>query len=447
MLVLVGISSVIVGRVRAHDIPDERVDRAIQIRLEPPDLRVSYEVSLSEWTLFQDLKRLAPELPPGDRNDRIEGYARIIAPLNARGLLASVDGSDLVWTVERFEVDFEQHALLTFHFVTDIPKSGRLIVRDTNYVSSYGTSRLAMSVSPETRSTGDHIPPELVEVPEVPLWAMTDEQEERTRRVDVVYFPSGDEHPELETRPIKAEEEVPKERTSEPISRNRQGDSDRLTGLFLGHSERSMPLLLLAALVIGAAHAVQPGHGKTLVVGASIQGTRPIGRGLLLAGTAALSHFAVAVALAVLAVVLVPKGFDRIDSAITRGIGLLLGIVGAWRIGVSMNATTLRERGSGRPLTSSRDAILSGMAIGAIPCWDAVLLLALAWVTGQPTLGVALLVAFSVGASATLLSVAVLAGLFRSIARRLTASPILERSLGMLGGLLLAGIGGYLFLG
>jgi ABC-type nickel/cobalt efflux system permease component RcnA len=207
-----------------------------------------------------------------------------------------------------------------------------------------------------------------------------------------------------------------------------------------------MPLLLLAALVIGAAHAVQPGHGKTLVVGASIQGPRPIGRGLLLAGTAATSHFAVAVGLAVLAVVLVPKGFDRIDSAISRGIGLLLGVVGAWRIGVSLNASTIRGRNSGRPVESSRDAILTGLAIGAIPCWDAVLLLALAWVSGQPTLGVALLIAFSVGASATLLGVALLAGLFRSIARSLNSSPMLERSLGLLGGLLLAGIGGYLFL-
>jgi ABC-type nickel/cobalt efflux system permease component RcnA len=70
----------------------------------------------------------------------------------------------------------------------------------------------------------------------------------------------------------------------------------------------------------------------------------------------------------------------------------------------------------------------------------------LAWVSGQPTLGVALLIAFSVGASATLLGVALLAGLFRSIARSLNSSPMLERSLGLLGGLLLAGIGGYLFL-
>ncbi|QDV33671.1 nickel/cobalt efflux protein RcnA [Tautonia plasticadhaerens] len=403
-------------------------------------------MDLSEWTLFQDLKRLAPDLPPGDRSDRLGAYARVVAPLNARGLLASVDGSGLPWRLARSEVDFEQHALLTFHFEATVPASGRLRLRDTNYVSSYGTSRLALGVSPGTVVAGYEGPTELAEVAEVPIWAMSDDQEEATRGVEVVYGPSGGgelpaEDPARSGHPTPITEPVP------PASDEPGAEADRLTALFFESSGRSTPLLLLAALVLGAAHAIQPGHGKTAVVGVSIQGRRPLGRGLILAGTAAVSHFSVAVALAVGAVVLAPSGFDRIDSAATRGVGLVLGLVGAWRVGASLGGATPGEPGSGRRIGSSRDAILAGLALGAIPCWDAVLLLALAWVAGQPGLGVALLLAFSLGASATLLGVALLAGLFRTAARRLADSPTLERSLGTLGGLLLAGIGAFLFLG
>ena len=43
---------------RAHDIPNQRVDRSIQVTLGPGRLEIDYEVSLSELTLTQDLRAL-----------------------------------------------------------------------------------------------------------------------------------------------------------------------------------------------------------------------------------------------------------------------------------------------------------------------------------------------------------------------------------------------------
>ena len=54
-----------------------------------------------------------------------------------------------------------------------------------------------------------------------------------------------------------------------------------------------------------------------------------------------------------------------------------------------------------------------GAAVGLIPCWDAVLLLALAWSIGRAALGIALVIAFSVGSAATILMVGLAAGLLR----------------------------------
>ncbi|MEW4567944.1 hypothetical protein AB1L88_08765 [Tautonia sp. JC769] len=431
---------------RAHDIPNERVDRSIQVVLEPPVLRVVYEVSQTEWTLYQDLKRLAPEQVGNAPIDRVEGYARIIAPLNARGLLARVDGSELPWAVDDVIVAFEDHVLLRFVFRAAIPEQGTLHLLDSNYSSSYGISRLALRHAATTRVEGYDGPAELDEVEEVPLFLLSDEEEQQTREVTVDYqrlatpdarlASAPSETPDAPADPLGKGTDRPDKASAEP---------HRLTRLFWESSDSARPLLLLAAVLLGAAHTVQPGHGKTVVVGASLQGDHPIRHGLLLAGSAAGAHLVLAVLLAVTAVLVLPSELGRLDAPLTRAIGLVLAILGSWRVGTMLTGLPRPGDAPGTSIPSAREAILTGLAIGAIPCWDAVLLLAMAWVAGKSLLGVALLLAFSLGASATLLGVALCAGWFRSLTHRVRGSAILERCLGAAGGLLLAGVGVSMF--
>ena len=47
----------------AHDIPNARVDRSIQVSLDPGRLEIDYEVSLSELTLTRDLRMLVGSCP------------------------------------------------------------------------------------------------------------------------------------------------------------------------------------------------------------------------------------------------------------------------------------------------------------------------------------------------------------------------------------------------
>ena len=76
---------------QAHDIPNARVDRSIQVNLDPGRLEIDYEVSLSELTLTRDLRMLIGVLPGIDRQNWFPTYGRETGPLNGRGLLVAID--------------------------------------------------------------------------------------------------------------------------------------------------------------------------------------------------------------------------------------------------------------------------------------------------------------------------------------------------------------------
>ncbi len=73
----------------SHDIPNQRVDRSIQVSLTPGRILIDYEVSLTELTLTQDLRALIGSLPGADRAEWLARYALVTGPLNAKGILVS----------------------------------------------------------------------------------------------------------------------------------------------------------------------------------------------------------------------------------------------------------------------------------------------------------------------------------------------------------------------
>ncbi len=123
----------------AHDIPNERVDRSIQVTLlRQGRLRVDYEVSLSELTLIQDLRRLVGAVEAGDRRALFDRYGRETGPLNAKGFLAWVDGEEIALRADGFDLSVEEHPRYTFHLSAAVPRAGRLKIIDSNYTGSEG---------------------------------------------------------------------------------------------------------------------------------------------------------------------------------------------------------------------------------------------------------------------------------------------------------------------
>jgi ABC-type nickel/cobalt efflux system permease component RcnA len=424
---------------RAHDIPNARVDRSTQATLRPGRLEVDYEVSLSELTLTQDLRALIGSLPGADRQEWFDRYGRETGPLNAKGMLVTVDGRPVVLSTEGFDLAVEQHPRYTFHFAADLPPRGRLVLHDTNYAGSEGTSRLAVR-GRGVVVRGDDLPADVEQIPIRPAWQLGDAEEHRTKRVEVDYS---------EEASVRAEPARPSgQRRPELASVERRPAPYRLSRLLDRSVGLPITALALIALGLGAAHAIQPGHGKTLVAAAVVGEGGSWFRGAALALIITLTHTG--------SVVLVALGlwwtrtsqYAEIHRSLARGAGFMIAAVGFWRLGRHLGGFGEHDKPGSDPAPGDiRGVIGLGVAGGLVPCWDAVGLVLLAEAVGRLGLGLILLLAFGLGMGSVLVAVGWAAARVRRFAARRGEGRTWEQPLGIAGSLVLASIGVYLLLG
>ena len=186
----------------------------------------------------------------------------------------------------------------------------------------------------------------------------------------------------------------------------------------------SVGVLLLSLLIAafwGAAHALTPGHGKAMVA-AYLVGTRGTPRhAFMLGGTVTIAHTAGVFALGFvtlgLSAFIVP---EQLYPWLTLVSGLLVVLVGA-----SVLRQRLRSRGHrhhhdhghehGHDHHHHDDALTSrgilgvGIAAGLLPCPSALVVLLSAIALHRVGLGLALIVAFSLGLAATITAIGLLA--------------------------------------
>jgi ABC-type nickel/cobalt efflux system permease component RcnA len=424
----------------AHDIPNERVDRAIQVELAPGRLRIDYEVSLSELTLAKDLRNLVGPLPDSDRPALFRRYGEATGPLNARGFLVEVGGEPVELACRGFDLAVEEHPRYTFHLDAALPASGRLSVQDTNYVASEGTSRLALRSEPGLAVEGYDGPSNVDAVPLVPVWQLSDEAERATRQVAVSYRPAA----AGSTAPARAA--VAPSLPASAASPRPPGPASGLTRLLDHPGGASLAGLWLLALGLGAAHAIQPGHGKTLVAAATVGGRGGWGSGVALALITTAAHFAVVLALAAAIALTRSARSAAVHVALARGAGFAIACVGLWRLGRHLGGYPEHDAEPGAPGVGDRGLLTLGIAGGIVPCWDAVVLILLADLAGRLALGIVLLSGFSLGMAVVLVVVGALAGRVRGWLAPDDSDDRWPRRLGLASGLALTGIGLYLFL-
>ncbi|SIO04322.1 ABC-type nickel/cobalt efflux system, permease component RcnA [Singulisphaera sp. GP187] len=434
---------------RAHDIPNARVDRSIQIHLRPGRLTADYEVSLSELTLTRDLRDLIGALPDGDRRDWLERYGQETALLNAKGLLISVDGRPLPLQARGFDLKTEEHPQYTFHFAVAIPPRGRLKVQDTNFVSSEGTSRLALRGEEGVVLRGDLLPADVQLISVQPLWLMSDLEERRSKQAELDY------HTATHVAPTKAEPTpiVPSDRVRKPVVSVKpertapSRGSDRLSRLLDRSSGFSLLGLTLIAFGLGAAHAIQPGHGKTLVAATVVAERGSWLRGTLLALVTTATHTGSVLLVALGLWLTRSSRYELIHSTLTMIAGFVIAAIGFWRLGRHLGGYGEHDEDP-VPLTSSsgghRNIVGLGVVGGLVPCWDAVALILLAEAVGQLRIGVVLLVAFGLGMAAVLIAVGWMAARCRQFFTRFDRDARVEHWVGVAGSLVLCVMGVYL---
>lgn len=440
----------------SHDIPNQRVDRSIQVTVRPGRLDIAYEVSLSELTLTQDLRALTGSLPGGDRPAWLALYGEVTGPLNAKGLAVAVDGRPVSLSGRGYRLVVEEHPRYTFQYEAVIPDEGRLRVRDLNFVSSEGTSRLGVRGRDGVTVTGDALPGDVEQIAIRPVWQLSDEEERRTRQVDV-RFESMKKPDEgisavgtrsVESGRASSHSQGEELGTSPRPAATRSHRATRISELLDDTLERSWFFLGVLALTLGAAHAIQPGHGKTLVAAVALGPHARLYQPLLLGLATTLTHMG-SVLLVALALWL--TGMTQVESVhagLARGAGFVIAAAGLWRLGRYAGGYAEHDIVEHRTDGMSNFEVLGlGIAGGLVPCWDAVGLVVLAAALGRLAEGVALVFAFSAGMALVLITVGWLAWKFKSGVFGTEWAPGWQRALGVACGCLLSAIGLYLFFG
>ena len=156
------------------------------------------------------------------------------------------------------------------------------------------------------------------------------------------------------------------------------------------------------AIAFGAAHALTPGHSKTVlalfVAGSGANMARGIGTAIIFSAThIAISVFVVVLALPVVSLAFGEVGRARVLEDISRG---LLGIVGLWLLVAALRGQSAREHHEGA---------VFGFVAGLIPCPLTLFIMTFASARGVPEAGLAFAAMMLVGVAAVLTSVAALA--------------------------------------
>jgi nickel/cobalt transporter (NicO) family protein len=212
-------------------------------------------------------------------------------------------------------------------------------------------------------------------------------------------------------------------------------------------------LSLLIAAFWGAAHALTPGHGKALVA-AYLVGTRGTPRhAFMLGGTVTIAHtagvFGIGLVTLALSQFILP---EQLYPWLTLASGLLV---------VGVGAAVLRQRLRSRGHTHGHghhhhghhhhhdhdDALTSkgilgvGVAAGLLPCPSALVVLLSAIALHRVGLGLALIVAFSLGLAATITGIGLVAVYARRAFGRLSLDGRLVRTLPAVSAALILAVG------
>jgi nickel/cobalt transporter (NicO) family protein len=239
-----------------------------------------------------------------------------------------------------------------------------------------------------------------------------------------------------------------------------RGGVDRVTAAFTGLvGERSRSagfavVAVLVAVVLGGAHALAPGHGKT-VMAAYLVGLRgTLRQAVTIGATVTITHTAGVLLLGVVLSTTRAVASERVYPWLGLASGLLLAAVG---VGLLVRARTghTHSHGPGHSHSHGRDhdhphgsdhghpddrraapplgrrgLVVLGLAGGLVPSPSAVVVLLGGIALGRAWFGVALVLAYGLGMAATLTGVGLLLARLRTRMDRrlhLPAGPVLTR--------------------
>lgn len=398
----------------AHPVPSDAHVRTVVVRLRPGELAVHYRLELDQFTtVYRDSRGLIEDAEVKRLNTPAAFYAeftRRLGPLLADQLTATLDGQPVALRCLEHRFEVSDHLACEFLFQADwsLPAGAvhRLTFRDGTYDNEQGRVRLSLDEDEALMLIRRTVPSTLMQ-----SRAPTDLRpgdDDRLRTLDAtfrLFSPRGERSVDSLDSP-----------GGETPSRLH---SSLLTLLDAPHG---FTVMLVLATLFGAAHALTPGHGKTLVAAYLIGERGTAWHALALGLTTTLTHTGTVIVLAAGLWWWYPDGAPvQVQTVLGFAGGLLIAGLGLWLLLRRLTGGVDHVHGPGGhshnpdgTITFHRNAdagwgrlVLLGISGGIIPCWDAIAMLGFAIAAQRLWLGLPLLLAFSAGLAGVLVLIGV----------------------------------------
>jgi len=429
----------------AHPVPKDSHDRVVIVQLTAEAVVVDYRLEVDETTAAQDLPR--SEIAGITlRRELHDAFCRHYAETIADNLAATLDSAPLTFRCLQRGQQMLDSFRCDFRFEARWPKRADkgprhlFTLNESNFErDETGQIRLALAGLPSVTLEETVVPAQALQELPAARWRPGDA--ERRRQVSATFqilpqdpkavvklsLPPDDPPPRqgpLPGRPAAAEVK-PGAGAETAASKPGPGEtdahhSDLLDLLF--DTRTGLSLLLLLAAGFGAAHALTPGHGKTLVAAYLVAERGTVGHAFLLGLVTTLAHTGAVLLVAVL-LLFFPQAVPAVMGLLGLVGGLLVAGLGLWlllrRLAGQADHVHLgsghHHHGHGHDHAELEIAvrpgwwgmIVLGLSGGMVPCTDAILLLIYAIANGRFWMALPLLLAFSAGLAAVLIAIGI----------------------------------------
>ena len=421
---IVGLGLVLQARpASAHPLGNFSVNQLEQLELRPDRVDVAAAIDLAELPTLQDKAKA-----DRDGDGRVDpAYARAVCADLARDFDVTVAGTRLRWTVGQQQAGYVpgsaglETTRLSCQLTAPAKLAGAATVRVAN---RFRADRIGWREMTAT-GTGVHLPGS-------PLPSRTVSAGLRSYPLDLLSSPLNVRSAQLKVAPgagpssVQAQVKTGQGSLAARWTARAEGTLRDLTA-----SHRLTPLVgvlaVLLALVLGAGHAVLPGHGKTAIAIALAGRSGRIRDAALIAGTVTLTHTGGVLALGLLLTTATAVAGETVLGWLGVASGVLLAGVGAAMLLASRRRAQHphhhdhdhdHDHGEAHhehdhahhhghdhahPRRPGRLALVGiGLAGGLVPSPSALVVLLGAVGLGRTVFGVLLVVGYGVGMAATL---------------------------------------------
>lgn len=474
----------------AHPIPKKQHDRIIVVKLSgkkdgTAEVAVSYRLEVDENTAVWDMEPFRDQINVGQYQDRRNAYyfeyTRLYAPVLANNLLATFDdGEPLTFSCTKRTHALEDekgqplgHLRCDFLFVAKTKvepgTEHKFHFRDANWQFSPGKIDLSLKTGKTLHVSGVQQPGAELKKKDLSQLASGDD---KLLRQASATFVLGEKNPSTNTskRELAAKADEPRKRQTTPTAKATQKDEakttetpvkDQTAGQEKAHlvallrdNQHAFWILLILSAFFGAAHALTPGHGKTLMAAYLVGEQGTFFHALILGLVTTLTHTGVVILFAVGLRFVPEESLQSIIRIVQLSFGGIIAAIGFWlltcrlsgradhvHIGgghhhhhghghhhhhgddhhhdhvhdhdhshadhVHDDAGDVILKNQEKPYLGWWPMIVMGMQGGIVPCWDAVALLCYAVAMGLLTLALPMILAFSAGLALVLVVIGI----------------------------------------